>query len=68
MVKRDATAPAVAFAGNRGTYALDERVTISCSASDAMSGIASQNCPGVDADAYNRGWRDGDAERPRGGY
>ena len=30
--------------------------------------LYAKRCPGVDADAYNRGWRDGDAERPRGGY
>jgi hypothetical protein len=51
-VKRDATAPSIAFSGNRGSYMVDQRVTITCVATDATSGVASSTCPGVDAGAY----------------
>jgi hypothetical protein len=51
----DTTAPVIAFAGNAGNYALDALVAISCSATDAESGIASANCPSVNALAYTFG-------------
>ncbi len=51
-VKRDATAPVIAFGGNAGSYTVDQQVSITCSASDAMSGLASSTCPGASGDAY----------------
>ena len=51
-VKRDATVPAIAFSGNAGSYTVDQAVAISCSATDATSGIASESCPGASGDAY----------------
>lgn len=51
-VKRDATPPVIAFSGNAGSYTVDQTVAISCSATDATSGIASSNCPGASGDAY----------------
>lgn len=54
-VKRDATAPVIAYAGNNGTYTVDQQVNITCSATDAMSGIASSNCPGASGPAYSFG-------------
>jgi hypothetical protein len=51
-VKRDATKPVLGFTGNAGTYLVDQTVAISCSASDAMSGIATSDCPIVSAAAY----------------
>lgn len=54
-VKRDATAPVIAFSGNASPYTVDEQVNISCSASDAMSGLASSTCPGATGDAYALG-------------
>jgi len=50
-VKRDATAPALAFSGNAGTYELTDTVAITCAASDAMSGLASSTCPGASGPA-----------------
>ncbi|HSO01726.1 MAG TPA: VWA domain-containing protein [Gaiellaceae bacterium] len=50
-VKRDATAPVLAFSGNAGTYELTDTVAITCAASDAMSGLASSTCPGASGPA-----------------
>jgi hypothetical protein len=46
-IKRDATAPSIAFSGNAGTYTVADTVDITCTATDAMSGVASTSCPGV---------------------
>ena len=46
-VKRDSTAPSIAFSGNNGTYTVADNVNITCSATDATSGVASTSCPGV---------------------
>jgi hypothetical protein len=54
-IKRDATAPVIAFSGNAGSYSVDQQVNITCSATDAMSGVASSNCPGASGDAYALG-------------
>lgn len=54
-VRRDATAPVIAFAGNQGTYALTQTVAITCSATDATAGIASATCPGASGPAYSFG-------------
>jgi len=54
-VIRDATAPDISFSGNVGTYTVDQTVSISCSATDAMSGIASSSCPGAAGAAYTFG-------------
>lgn len=51
-VKRDATAPTIAFTGNAGTYAVDQNVSISCGATDNLSGISSSTCPGATGAAY----------------
>lgn len=54
-VQVDKTDPVVAFSGNAGTYTVDETVTIGCSATDALSGIASSTCPTVSASAVSLG-------------
>jgi hypothetical protein len=54
-VKVDRTAPVVAFSGNAGTYAASAMIHITCSASDAMSGVATSNCANVDGPAYSFG-------------
>jgi choice-of-anchor C domain-containing protein len=54
-VKRDATKPVIEFAGNAGSYTVDQSVAITCSASDATSGIATSDCPGASGDAYTFG-------------
>jgi len=50
-VKRDATAPVVAYAGNAGTYDVTDTIAITCTASDALSGLASSSCPGASGPA-----------------
>lgn len=51
--KRDATVPGIAFSGIAGSYTVDQTVNITCSATDAMSLIATTSCPAVVAgDAY----------------
>jgi hypothetical protein len=54
-IKRDATNPVITYAGNAGTYTVDQTVAISCSATDAMSGIATSTCPGASGAAYTFG-------------
>ncbi len=54
----DTTPPAIAFAGNAGTYSVDQTVAITCSATDAQSGVASLACPslnGVSASSFGVG-------------
>jgi hypothetical protein len=42
----------VTYTGNAGTYAVDQAVSIGCTASDAVSGIASTTCAPIRAPAY----------------
>ena len=51
-IKRDATPPAVAYSGNAGAYTVDQAVNITCSATDALSGIASSTCQDITGPAY----------------
>jgi CSLREA domain-containing protein len=44
-IQIDKTDPTITFAGNAGTYTVDQTVLITCSAGDALSGIASTSCP-----------------------
>jgi hypothetical protein len=48
----DTRAPTISFAGNSGTYTVDQLVRITCSSSDALSGVASDTCKSVTAPAY----------------
>lgn len=52
-VKRDATKPAIGYAGALATYTVDQTVNITCAASDAMSGLASNSCAPISGPAYN---------------
>jgi hypothetical protein len=54
-VKRDATRPVVTFTGNAGTYTVADQVALHCTASDALSGIATSSCHDVNAPAYTFG-------------
>jgi hypothetical protein len=54
-VKRDATPPVVTFSGNQGTYAITDTVSITCSAADALSGLASTTCQDVSEPAWQFG-------------
>ena len=47
LIRIDKTAPTITFNGNAGTYTVDETILITCSASDALSGIATTSCPAV---------------------
>ncbi len=52
FAKRDATKPVIGYSGNAGSYTVDESVAITCSASDAMSGLASNTCANIGGDAF----------------
>ena len=51
-VNIDLTPPVISFSGNAGEYTVDQTVQITCSATDALSGVASSNCPSLNAPAY----------------
>jgi hypothetical protein len=51
----DTTPPTIVFSGNAGAYGVLDTVVITCSASDALSGMASSTCPSVNAPAYSFG-------------
>lgn len=51
-VKRDATPPVVTYTGNAGTYTVDQSVSIVCTPSDNLSGVASSTCQNVAGDGY----------------
>ncbi|HVX39435.1 MAG TPA: DUF642 domain-containing protein [Gemmatimonadaceae bacterium] len=52
-VKRDGTKPVITYTGNTGTYTVDQTVAITCSATDALSGIATNTCANVSGNAYD---------------
>jgi parallel beta-helix repeat protein len=53
FVKIDKTPPAVTYTGNMGTYAVDQKVNITCAATDTVSGIASSTCQNIIGPAYS---------------
>jgi hypothetical protein len=50
----DMTPPVVSLVGG-GTYTIDQTVSVTCSATDALSGIASTNCATAGGPAYTFG-------------
>lgn len=52
-VKKDGTVPSVTYSGNAGTYSVDQQVSITCTATDAMSGVASSTCAPISGPAYS---------------
>ncbi|HET9424012.1 MAG TPA: hypothetical protein VFO55_01470 [Gemmatimonadaceae bacterium] len=54
-VKKDGTAPIVAYGNNAGTYTVDQQVGITCSATDNLSGVMSSTCAPVSGPAYTFG-------------
>jgi len=55
-IRVDSTPPLVAYAGNAGTYTVDQTVSIQCTASDpGGSGVASTTCADLDAPAFTLG-------------
>lgn len=51
----DTTPPVVSYTGNAGSYSVDQTVTISCSATDALSGIATSTCAPITGPAWGFG-------------
>ena len=54
-IKHDATPPVITYTGNAGTYTVDQDVSITCAASDATSGVASDTCQDISGPAYSFG-------------
>ncbi len=52
-VSIDLTPPTVTYSGNLGTYTVDQTVTITCTASDALSGIDTTTCQNITGPAYS---------------
>ena len=52
VAKRDATKPIVTYAGNAGSYTVDQTVAISCTPTDNLSGIATSTCAPIGGAAY----------------
>lgn len=50
-VKRDAARPTVTYTGSL-SYTVDQSVSITCTAADNLSGIASHTCDNITGDAY----------------
>lgn len=48
----DDSPPVITFTGNAGTYGIDQVIDITCSASDAESGVVSSVCPSIHEAAY----------------
>ena len=44
--------PVISFSGNAGTYDASATINITCSATDALSGVYTQNCPNIQGPAY----------------
>src|SRR5262249_17105787 len=51
-VQIDKTAPVVTYSGNAGTYSVDQTVSITCSATEYLSGVASSPCKDITGPAY----------------
>lgn len=51
----DMTAPVVTYTGNAGTYAVDQMIAITCTATDALSGVASDTCSDITGAAWSFG-------------
>jgi uncharacterized membrane protein len=48
----DITPPTIGYSSHAATYTVDQHVLITCTATDAESGIASDTCAPIDGDAY----------------
>jgi hypothetical protein len=51
-VRIDKTPPVVRYTGNLGTYTIDQTIDITCSATDALSGIRSTTCADIHRPAF----------------
>lgn len=52
-VRIDSSPPTVAYSGNAGSYTVDQQVAITCTATDAISGLAASTCKDVTGPAYS---------------
>ena len=52
-VNLDATPPTITYSGNLGTYHILDTVSITCTATDAGSGVQSTTCADITGPAYN---------------
>ena len=52
---RDATAPVVTYSGNLGSYNMTDTIAITCAATDATSGVASDTCADITGSAQSFG-------------
>lgn len=50
--RRDATIPVVTYTGNAATYTVDQAVSIACTPTDNLSGIAWSTCASIAGDGY----------------
>ena len=53
MPPADVTPPVIVYSGNAGTYTVDQTVNITCTASDAGSGLASSTCADIVGPAWS---------------
>ena len=51
-VSLDKTLPAIAYAGNQGTYGVLDTVSITCTASDSLSGLLLNTCADISGPAW----------------
>jgi len=51
----DVTPPTITYSSHAATYTVDEHVSITCTATDGESGLASDTCAPIDGDAYTFG-------------
>jgi uncharacterized membrane protein len=51
----DVTPPTITYSSHTATYTVDAHVSITCTATDAESGIASDTCAPINGDAYTFG-------------
>jgi hypothetical protein len=54
-IRRDATDPTVTYTGNAGSYTVADGVSITCTAEDNLSGVASDTCQDVTGPASSFG-------------
>ncbi len=54
-VKIDKSDPVITYTGNQGSYTVDQTVDITCTPSDAYSGVASSTCQDITGPAYSFG-------------
>ncbi|MEH7086823.1 family 43 glycosylhydrolase [Neobacillus drentensis] len=55
IVEEDTTSPVITVTGNKESYSVDSNISITCSATDDLSGIAAVECPSIERPAYEYG-------------